>query len=392
MTEDDSTNNIDNDFQINPNTPSDNLLETAINLACTDSQLFKNYCDTQFSQLTEDDQLILIEKGPVFHKKDGKEINLTLCQLNKAITFKDKTPLMASYLYLLEQLLPKPAQATKLSSIQITALFMQAMIIDKNELYQKLKALKLHDSGLTQLKAQFNTLKDEKKVMIVNFKKYLTQEQYDNLKNHITEQCKNINSFLLELKLKNQYNRAKLKSVALFNCYKESHIRYYFNYNFLIKSFNKFSMAGKKNFIKQLITNIDTDGSNPNIYALKVILIDQLDITIDVLFTLISNQIQAAPSKPSYYYHRWDERRVANAKKELGTGDIIDKSTKIRWIHALAADHQGCFPVTLFRSNRVEDNPIILYCKKWVDELNVQVKPYAPDSLEEEANTPTSKT
>lgn len=387
MTEEKTATDIDQDTTIDSDVPLTNLLEEAIHLSCTNYELFKTYCDTNLTRLTQQQQLFLIENGPALIRKNGTTITLTLCNINandlNINTLNHKIPSIESYRYLLQCLQIKTHQTTSLSSIQITALFMQAIVDSDENFYNFLSSLKLDETSLQMLLRQLNDINSQKKIAIIQNHKnsHITTAQRTNLMDYIKEKYQFIPCIFSDLGLENQYNHTYLKSLILLSCYQKSTFKFYFNTNFIKTQLNQFLNDDKKQFIKQLIQYID----NASVFSneLLILLFDNKTIVIDALFDLITQKIQNIPAKSYYSYHRWDERRIACAKKQFKTGDIIDESRKIQWILALSADEPRCLPITFFRSNRIENNPIILYCKKWIQLLGIQTRPDVHDPLED---------
>lgn len=358
-----------------------NALTNPLSPPLNDSQLFSRLLDDPHASSTH------LFRWGIYLACTNKEVLDSSCDaiLNHQ-AFNDKTyQITRAAHYLLQQLLPTTNDVLQLSAIQPAELILKSLIINNDALYTMLSDYPLKETHLTTLHEQFKTINAQKRLQTIHSKNrsLITNKQNIEIMNYFTTEYNRIDDLFLELKLKNEYHRSILKSISLFACYQKSKRKVYFCHHFITEEFNRFSIDDKKQLIKQLINEVD---QGHDIQSLKTLLIDNLAITIDVLFNLLTQQIQQLPIKPFYSYHSVSERQIANAQKQLKTDNIATQEEKIQWIQTLAADYQGCFPVTFFRSHQVADHSIILYCKKWTEELGLQIRLDAYDPMEAKTN------
>jgi hypothetical protein len=371
----------------NPESTMDILLKWAIYLACTDSDLFREMSDCIITRLPEEKLLFLIEMGPKIaskaanpysENKHAKTIKLTLCNVishdQQHISFTNMTPLMESYNVLLNKII-QPIQyvprleSKQLSPLEISALFMFAIITPSKQTYTRLHDLFLDIKTLNTLQKQFSALYAQKTALISY---YLANEQLKakdatNLTDHIEVFYKCLKGAILELQSEKEYHSLPMQGLDLLNCYKNSAYHHYFTSDFVRNEVDRFSIDEKKRFIRSLINCIDHNDSDVN--GFKHFLIDYNEETIDTLFNLIKDKIVQAELAPFYFYQYQDEKIIANAKRRLQRGQFVDTRAQRQFIESLVTLNVSCTTVTFFSNHRVQEHPIIDYCRKWVDNI-----------------------
>ena len=371
----------------NPESTTDILLKWAIYLACTDSDLFHEMSDCIINRLPEEKLLFLIEMGPKIaskaanpysEDKHAKTIKLTLCNVishdPQHISFKNMTPLMESYNVLLDKIIQPIQYVTRLESkqlsrLEISALFMSAIITPSKQTYTKLHDLYLDMKTLNTLQKQFSAAYAQKKALIG---RYLANEQLKvidatNLTDHIDVFYTCLKGAILELQSEKEYNSLSSKGDDLLNCYKNNLYHHYFTSDFVRSEVDRFSLEDKKSFIRSLINCIDHNDSDVNVF--KHFLIDYNEETIDMLFHLIKTKIVRIELTPFYFYQYQDEKIIANAKRRLQREPFVESKAQRQFIESLATFNVGCTPVTFFGGNRTQEHPIIDYCRKWLDNI-----------------------